>query len=237
MDLSLDAETNVWTLVLKSSPAKGGFENRFNPDFIAGFNAALDRVEEGGGALVTTSEGKFYSNGLDLNWLMHQPKGGPEARAFMASFHLLLARVLTFPCPTVAALNGHGFAGGFMLALAHDYRVMRRDRGFLCMNEIELGMTLTPGMNAIIKCKVPPPLWREVMLQGHRFSGEEAAALHLVDEAADEAGVLPAACAIAERHCDRYGDTYGGLKRDLYVHCTAVLEDNGSPFAGLNPKL
>jgi enoyl-CoA hydratase/carnithine racemase len=62
-----------------------------------------------------------------------------------------LGRLLCFPVPTIAAINGHAFAGGFMLAFAHDYRIMRTDRGFLCLPEIDLGMGLLPGMNAIIR--------------------------------------------------------------------------------------
>ena len=58
--------------------------------------------------------------------------------------------MLIFPVPTIAALNGHAFAAGMMLALAHDYRVMRDDRGFLCLPEVDLHMPFAPGMNSII---------------------------------------------------------------------------------------
>ena len=230
MELSRDGD--VWTLTLLSSPTgKGAFENRFNPTFVSDFNLALDTVEGAGGALVTTSRGKLFCNGLDLNWMMSQPQGGSEVKSFMVAFHALLARVMTFPGPTVAAVQGHAFAGGCMLALAHDYRVMRSDRGFMCMNEIELGMSLTPGMNAFIKCRVPPPLWRALTLQGHRFSGTEAKALGMVDDAVEQTHVLSGAQAIASQWADKAGDTYGALKRDLYAEAAAVLEDPSPPPA------
>ena len=165
---SLTQVGNVWVLEMQGSETQPGvFENRFNPAFIAELNSRLDEVEaaEGTCALVTTSSGKIYSNGLDLEWLGEHPK---EADAFMASVHKLLHRLLFFPVPTVAALNGHAFAGGCMLALAHDYRVMREDRGYLCLNEIELGMNLTPAMNALVLAKVDRHVLREVLLQGRR---------------------------------------------------------------------
>ena len=231
MELSQDGD--VWTLTLLSSPTgKGAFENRFNPAFVSDFNIALDTVESACGALVTTSHGKLYCNGLDLNWMMSQPQGGNDVKRFMASFHALLARILTFPGPTVAAVQGHAFAGGCMLALAHDYRVMRSDRGFMCMNEIELGMSLTPGMNAFIKCRVPALSWRAMMLQGHRFSGTEAQERGMVDDAVEEAHVLSRAQTIASQWADKAGETYGALKRDLYAEAANVLLDpSPSPAA------
>src|SRR5262245_15574067 len=85
-------------------------ENRFNAASVAALEAALDTVERSSepAALVTVGSGKFFSNGLDLTWM-----GGPECTdrlAFVRSLQRLLARVLLFPRPTVAAVNGHAFA-------------------------------------------------------------------------------------------------------------------------------
>src|SRR5215831_8452886 len=111
-------------------------ENRFNATSIAALNRALDEVEndKGASALVTTGTGKFYSNGLDLDWI-----GSPDCTdrpAFIADVQRLLARVLGFPRPIVAAANGHVFAAGAMLLLAHDFSVMRSDRGYFCLPEV-----------------------------------------------------------------------------------------------------
>ncbi|MFQ5417672.1 MAG: enoyl-CoA hydratase-related protein, partial [Myxococcota bacterium] len=127
-------------------------ENRFNADFLDAVNDALDDVEsiDGPGALVTTGEGKFYSNGLDLDWM--GGAGRDRSTEVLERVEALFARVLTFPMATVAAINGHAFAAGGMLSLAHDFRVMRRDRGYFCLPEIDLatGQPLTEGLYAVI---------------------------------------------------------------------------------------
>ena len=159
---------DVWLLTMKGSETKPGiFENRFNPTFVAQLNEALDTVENTSGttALVTTSTGKIFCNGLDLTWLADNTD---QTATFLASFEKLLHRIQFFPVPTVAAINGHAFAGGCMFSIAHDYRVMREDRGFICLNEIDLGMTLTEGMNALVKSKIDPRVLRAMLLQGHR---------------------------------------------------------------------
>ena len=93
-------------------------ENRFNPDTLGAIEAALDELErsEQPGALVITGEGKFFSNGLDLEWMGSAPPGGAED--VLRRVHALFARLLVFPTATVAAVNGHAFAAGAMLALA-----------------------------------------------------------------------------------------------------------------------
>ena len=83
----------------------GDGENRFHPDWLAEVNAALDKVEAADGprALVTTASGKIYSNGLDLEWVGAH---SDQLQSYVASVHALLARVLEFPAPTVAAIPG-----------------------------------------------------------------------------------------------------------------------------------
>src|SRR5205807_2506735 len=105
----------------------GDGENRFSAEWLKAVNHLLDTVADGESpaALVTTGGGKFYSNGLDLEWLMSH---GDQAQQYIADVHELLARLLVLPVPTVAAINGHAFGAGAMLALAHDFRVMREDR-------------------------------------------------------------------------------------------------------------
>lgn len=115
---TLHRQDNIFVLDL------GDGENRFHPDWIASVDAGLDEVEKADElrALVTAATGKVYSNGLDLDWLSAHVD---QHRDHIVSVQELFARVLSLPVITVAALQGHAFAAGAMLSLAHDFRVMR----------------------------------------------------------------------------------------------------------------
>jgi enoyl-CoA hydratase/carnithine racemase len=143
---------------------------------------------------VTTGEGKFYSNGLDLDWLM---AAGSDAAGFINDVHRLLGRVLGFSGITVAAVNGHAFAAGGMLMCAHDYVVMREDRGYWCLPEVDLGLPLSPAMYGVVASHVPEPALRDALLTGRRYSGPEALAAGIVSEVAPESLVLERAVEIA----------------------------------------
>ncbi|HNH85771.1 MAG TPA: enoyl-CoA hydratase-related protein, partial [Solirubrobacterales bacterium] len=112
----------------------GDGENRFNPDRNSVIEELLAEVEAAPAprALVTVASGKVWSNGLDLEWFQAHPDRVQEA---LDQTERLFAAFLGAGIPTVAAIQGHCFAGGAMLALAHDYLIMREDRGYLCLPE------------------------------------------------------------------------------------------------------
>jgi enoyl-CoA hydratase/carnithine racemase len=204
-------------------------ENRFNIESIAAWNTALDEVENAPGprALVTTGTGKFYSNGLDLDWLTGDGQG--EAMPFIATVHALFARMLCFPAVTVAAINGHAFAGGGMIALAHDYRVMREDRGYFCLPEIDLGMPLSEGMTALIQCKLTIETCHEAIITGRRYGGVEARDAQIVQHAASETEVLSRAIEIAKPLTHKDPATLNVLKTGLYPQTLEKLRSGRIP--------
>jgi enoyl-CoA hydratase/carnithine racemase len=199
-------------------------DNRFNAESLAAWNAALDEVEAAAGpaALVTTGNGKFYSNGLDLDWVGRQESA--VATEMISGVIRLMGRVLTLPVPTVAAVNGHAFAAGAMLTLAHDARVMRGDRGYFCIPEVDLGMPLAPGMAGIIRGRLPIGVAHEAILTGRRYGGDQAAELGIVDEAVAVDQVLPRAIERAAEQAGRAGPILATLKRGLYADLVPVLE-------------
>jgi Delta3-Delta2-enoyl-CoA isomerase len=190
-------------------------ENRFNRESVDALHAALDDVEatEGPVALVTTGSGKFYSNGLDLDWLAG---AGDVATGFIDDVHRLLGRVLGFPAITVAAVNGHAFAGGAMLATAHDHLIMREDRGYWCLPEVDLGLPLTAAMYAVVAAHLPPTTLREAALTGKRFTGPESVAAGIADAVASESDVIDRAVAVAARLADKNREVIAAHKRLLF---------------------
>ncbi|MCW2779198.1 MAG: enoyl-CoA hydratase [Frankiales bacterium] len=200
----------------------GDTENRFDPTFLDAVTAALDEVAatEGPRALVTTATGKFWSNGLDLDWLFSHPD---DAGAFVDRVHGLFARVLTLPVPTVAAVQGHCFAAGGMLALAHDWRVMRSDRGFFCLPEVDIQIPFTVGMGALIQAKLTPQAATEAMTTGHRYGGAHAVQAGVADVAVAEDEVLAAALAKVRPLTGKAGPTLGTIKERMYAGVVATL--------------
>jgi len=219
----LDRQNDVFVLDL------GDTENRFHPDWIASVNAALDEVEkaEGPRALVTAATGKFFSNGLDLDWLSAHTD---RYRDYILSVHELLARTLTLPVITVAALQGHTFAAGAMFSLAHDFRVMRADRGFWCLPEADIDIPFTPGMSALIQARLTPQTAHESMTTARRYGGHDALAAAIVDHAVDEDSVRQTALEIAQALVNKAGPTLGTIKTRMYAPALAALRDGDNPF-------
>ncbi|HEX2129125.1 MAG TPA: enoyl-CoA hydratase/isomerase family protein [Solirubrobacterales bacterium] len=197
-------------------------ENRFHPDLLDALHGVLDELESGEEptALVLTGTGKFFSNGLDLEYMSANPA---EAEDVLARVHALLGRVLGLAIPTVAAINGHVFAAGAMLALAFDEAVMREDRGYFCLPEADLGLVFTPGMNALITARLSPPVAHEAMVTARRYGGPEALAAGIVSEVASEDEVLRRAVSRAEALVGKPRHGLAGIKRGLYAEALDLL--------------
>jgi enoyl-CoA hydratase/carnithine racemase len=218
--IDLKREGDVFILHLNSG------ENRFNEDSVAEINRALDEAEaaEGNAALVSVGEGKYYSNGLDLDYMMALE--GAATAEFIGSVLELLARVLEFPMATVAAMQGHAFAGGGMLALAHDYRIMRADRGYFCLPEVDLQMPLQPGMTKLIAGRLPVQTAHEAIVTGKRYGGEEALSAGIVQQALPLDEVLPAAVELAQGLAAKPRNPMRVLKQGLYEDALAALRSS-----------
>jgi len=195
----------------------GDDENRFSPEWLQRVHSTLDEVDD---VLVTTGGGKFYSNGLDLDWLM---ANGDKAAEYVAEVQELFARVLTLPVPTVAAINGHAFGAGAMLAMAHDFRVMRADRGYFCFPEADINIPFTPGMAALIQGKLTPASAVASMTTGRRFGGADALAIGLVDEIASEGEVVKVASERVRALAGKDRGTLGAIKATMFAPAIAAL--------------
>ncbi|MBI5339623.1 MAG: enoyl-CoA hydratase/isomerase family protein [Mycolicibacterium rufum] len=192
----------------------GEDENRFSPTFLDDIDAAIDQcLADGAAGLVTTAGTKFYSNGLDLDWLgAHSDQGS----WYIGRVHRLLARVLTLPVPTAAAVVGHAFGAGAMLALAHDFRVMRSDRGFFCLPEVDIRIPFHPGMAALIQAKLTPQAAVASMTTGRRFGGADAHSYGVVDATANEAEVTSAAIETLRPLQGKDPGTLGAIKATMF---------------------
>ena len=215
--IDLARNEDVFILTMKAG------ENRFNPEMLAAFESALSEVEETDGtAAVITGEGNFFSNGLDLEWMGASPERAGEVVNGLQS---LYARLLSFPASVTAAINGHAFAGGGMLALACDRRVMREDRGFFCLPEVDIEIPFSKGMSALVQSKLTPQVAHEVMVTGRRFGGTEAARAGIVDLAVAADSVLPEAAGAAGALSKKGRGTVRAIKQTMYSEVLELLAE------------
>lgn len=212
---SLQRDGDVFLLDL------GDGDIRFNEDSVSSIERCLDEVEAAAPcALVTVASGKVWCNGLDLEWLGSQ---GEAAPAFIGRVQELLARVLELGVPSVAAIQGHAFAAGAMLALAHDERVMRGDRGYFCLPEVDIRIPFTPGMSALIASRLAPQAAHEAMALGRRFGGQEAHAAGIVQAAVPEDHVRANAIERAAALVGKDQATLHTIKARLYEPALSAL--------------
>ena len=218
MGFELEREGDVFVLTMDEG------ENLFNPTSLARLHELLDQVEgvSGPAALVTTGTGKFYSNGLDLESLSDSDTEINLGQMALES-QKLMARLLVFPRPTVAAINGHCFAAGAMVSLCHDIRVMRSDRGFWCLPEADLNIPFTEGMGALIRARLYPQTAHVTMLTSQRYGGIEAREMGIVDFDAGEATLLPIAVELASALAGKDSATIGTIKQGMYADVVSML--------------
>jgi len=177
----------------------------------------LDQVEVDcvqGVALILAGEGKFFCNGLNLEVVSQLDAAGMQLFASrMAEIH---KRFLVLPCPTVAAMNGHAFAAGAFLALSLDYRIMREDRGWFCVSEVDVGVPIPPSMMGILRGKLPANTVRDAVLTGERYTADEAMAAGIADGRASMEELLDQAKILAGQLATKEPGIFKTLKQTLF---------------------
>jgi len=151
-------------------------ENRHNPEFLSEFNQHLDQIEADQSIksiILTSASEKNWSLGIDLAW-MSQPTNTPEIiSGFMTDLAGLLKRLVTFPMPIIAALNGHTYGNGSVLACACDFRFMKSDKGFFCFPEVDVLVPFVPSMFPLINKAIPQTFFNRLAMTGQRVGAQE----------------------------------------------------------------
>lgn len=177
-----EVDQSVAVLTLNSG------ENRFNPQFLEAVLSAMDAIEQQTEArtlVIKSAHEKIFSNGIDLEWLVPviQQKDMETAMNFFYTLNKLFKRTVTYPLITIAAINGHAFAGGAIWSCAFDFRFMRSDRGFFCFPEVDLGIPFLPGMLMLLKKAIPLYKMEEMIYTGVRLTADQCAEHHIITKA------------------------------------------------------
>jgi Delta3-Delta2-enoyl-CoA isomerase len=177
-----------------------GKVNALNEEVVDELAGCLRRLASDPGvrSIVLTGTGKFFSFGFDIPGFLGHSK--EEFLAYLRKFAALYRDLFDHPMPVVAALNGHTIAGGCMLALACDGRVMSAGKGKIALNEIAFGSTLFAGSVEMLRHRVGNRRAEQIAFSGAMYTPEEALALGLVDRVVPEQELLSAAREVARAH-------------------------------------
>ena len=225
--VSIEPRDRVTVLHLTHGP------NALDDALLGSLEHELAKLEAAGGPpLVLASEhASIFCPGLDLRKVDGLSRDA--MRAFMVRFNGLLRRMVAYPGPTVAALAGHAIAGGCLLALACDRRVMAVWGARLGLSEINLGIPVPAGAVHMLLTLYPPRTVEQLVLEGDGFSGERALDCGLVERLAEREAVPAEACRLAEHLASRPPHAFAAAKRFLRHDLTATMEARDAAEAEL----
>ena len=161
-------------------------------------------------AIILTGAGKFFSFGFDVPEFLSFDKA--QFARFLIGFTDLYTYLFTYPKPVVAALNGHTIAGGCMLALACDYRVMVTGKARISLNELSFGASVFAGITEMLRFTVGSANAAKVLYSGSMYSAEEAKGIGLIDEVIAEQDLMGAVFKMASALGSKYPPAFAGVK-------------------------
>jgi len=166
-------------------------------------------------SVILTAGGKFFSFGFDIPEFLSFTK--EQFSEFLVNFTDLYTYIFRYPKPVMAALNGHTIAGGYMLALACDYRVMVSEKAKISLNEIGFGASVFAGSVEMLRFWVGNANATEVLFSGAMYTAEEAKKIGLVHEVAIADELMDvarkAASGLASKHQPAFASIKSLLRR------------------------
>lgn len=175
-----------------------GRGNALSPEFLRELQKVLNEERKSPPrGLVLTGSGEFFCSGLDvpaLAGLNHS-----QIRAVLHQLYGVCRDLFAFPRPVIAAINGHAIAGGALLALACDQRLMAQGEGKLGLNESQLGLSVPPSLVELCRYTLDRPLLEKLMYGGQIYPAFKAFDMGVLDELVEADDLLESSAA-AVRH-------------------------------------
>jgi enoyl-CoA hydratase/carnithine racemase len=204
-------------------------ENRHNPDFVREILTAFDEIEQDPGhssVILASTDPKNWSLGIDMQWIGQAMAAGDAdaVRAFLYGLNRLYTRILLYPLPVIAAIGGHAFGGGAIIACACDFRLMKADRGYFCFPEIDIRIPFLPGMLAILAKALPTYKLEELVFSGKKCGAPELADHHVLVRACPDASALMQDSLALAKTFAKPRTSFAEMKRRLHGKIIEVME-------------
>lgn len=206
--------------VLRLDKARGNAIDEPLAEELAQAAAELAKDDAVRGVLLASAHPKLFCPGLDLVALSAYDRGSLER--FMTSFAVAVWALYGLAKPVVAAVNGAAVAGGCILALTADHRVLRRGAP-IGLNEVKVGVPLPWSVTVLLRATVHAPALGRIALLGRNFADADALEVGLADELADPEGFEASCLARLEEFADKDARALGTTKAWLRERVLAEM--------------
>lgn len=228
MSWTIERRGRVAVVTMTTNPV-----NAQNRAFFADLHEAFDRLERdrADSPVVLTGTGSRFSAGLDLGEHFPLFAGAPEAVAsWFQDYRATNVRLFTYARPTVAAVNGHAFAGGLITAAVCDYRVAVSNGARFGLNEVPIGIPMPAVYVRMLAHAWGDPVASRACLLGEIFTPDQAHALGMVHELAQTEDLLARAVAIAEQIPEDCIEQYAFTKRACQAAALRDIAELADPL-------
>ena len=216
--------TGAVAVVTMNRPKANPLNGQLLAELLEAFElAAAD--EDVRAVLFSSAVPRFFSAGFDAMEVFSYNR--EQMTDFLGAFGSLINRILHFPKPVIGALPGHAVAGGAILALACDFRIMAEGDYRFAMNEIDVGVVLPHSLFKMLTAAAGVPVARRMILAGEALSPSRALEVGLVARVVPVDQVAAAGLELAHFMSAKPPATFAALKR-IILEATGVA---GATFA------
>ncbi|MFO7570630.1 MAG: enoyl-CoA hydratase/isomerase family protein [Smithellaceae bacterium] len=210
-------------------------QNKMDLHFASEMLRIFDEVlaDESLKALVlTSSDAKFFSMGVHVDWLMERLRENDTASAkkFLFDMQEVFKKILLMPLPVIAAINGHAFGNGSIICCACDFRFMRSDRGYFGFPEVDINIPFLPSMLLWIPRVIPHALFHNMALTGRQVNANELAKHGVIEKACKDSQELIDEALRFAGTFDKGRKIFGELKRRMNQHIIHIMETEDRPL-------
>ncbi len=208
--------------------------NRMNKTFSDDLNQCLDAVLDDTdiqAMVLASTDEKNFSQGIDVEWIggkLHAQEN-EEVISFMHGMNDIFKRLLLFPVPVIAAINGHAYGNGAIISCACDFRFMRKDRGFFCFPEVDVSIPFLPGMIGFVRKAVPEPLFNTMLLSGQRLAAPDLETAKVIVKACEKETLLSDAITYAGSFAKKRG-IFQELKKRMHKECVRIIDEEDAEY-------
>lgn len=209
-------------------------KNANNLEFAQQLLGLLKQVEEektNKALILTSSDEKNWSQGIDVMWLMSSVQGGKkdDVKAFLSTMDEVYTYMMQYPMPIIAAMNGHTFGNGIVIAAACDFRFMRSDKGYICFPEVDMNIPFVPGLIDVILKAIPKYKFNDMILTGRKLGAVEMAEANFIDRTFDTVDSLNAGALEFAKTFSKSRAIFAEHKRRLHKPVLDALAEKNPP--------